>query len=129
MHQKLPNVEGRIVVIGDQKENFKRELRNLLQKRQGEDIENQSPLFLDIEPFETLCKMLRGVHTSDTIGVASQMIKAYQYMNSCPVGVYWPQKVDVFSNRTCLGRRLFDYENTSYWFIALVTLYTNPCIK
>lgn len=82
-----------------------------------------------MEPFEALCRMLRKVSKTDTIGGAPQMIKAYQYMNSCPVGVYWPQKKDIFSNRTLLGRKLFDYEDTEYWFIDPETLYTNPCVK
>ena len=50
-------------------------------------------------------------------------------MNCRPVGVYWPQKEDIFSNRTLLGRKLFDYEDTEYWFIDPVSLRTNPCNK
>ena len=50
-------------------------------------------------------------------------------MNSCPVGVYWPNKTDDFQNRTILGRRMFDYEDTLFWFIDPDTLKTNPCIK
>lgn len=37
------------------------------------------------------------------------------------------KKKDVFSNRTLLGRRLFNYEDTEFWFIDPVTLRTNPC--
>lgn len=48
-------------------------------------------------------------------------------MNSCPVGVYCPQKKNIFSNRTLLGRKLFDYEDTEYWFIDPETLYTCYC--
>ncbi len=57
------------------------------------------------------------------------MIKVYQYMNTCPVGVYWPHKADDFSHRTMLGRKLFDYEDTAYWFIDPDSLRTNPCNK
>ena len=128
-HRILSNVDGHIVAIGDQRENFKKELRKLLREKYGEDIENHEQLSLDMEPFEALCRMLRKVSKTDTIGGAPQMIKAYQYMNSCPVGVYWPQKKDIFSNRTLLGRKLFDYEDTEYWFIDPETLYTNPCVK
>ena len=117
------------MVIGDQRENFKKELRKLLREKYGEDIENHEQLSLDMEPFEALCRMLRKVSKTDTIGGAPQIIKAYQFMNSCPVGVYWPQKKDIFSNRTLLGRKLFDYEDTEYWFIDPETLYTNPCVK
>jgi len=84
---------------------------------------------LDMEPFEALCNMLRKVNKRDTIGGAPQMIKTYQYMNCRPVGVYWPEKIDDFSNRTILGRRMFDFEDTKYWFIDPVTLRTNSCHK
>lgn len=58
------------------------------------------------------------------------MIKVYQYMNSRPVGVYWPKKTDnAFSNRTLLGRKMLDYEDTEYWFIDPDTLFSNPCNK
>ena len=57
------------------------------------------------------------------------MIKSYQYMKVRPVGVYWPEKEDDYKNRTLLGRKLFDYEDTNYWFIDPDTLKTNPCVK
>lgn len=129
LHKILKNVNGHLVVIGDQRENFKRELRELLCEKHGNDIAQQKDFSLDMEPFEALCRMLRKVTPSDTIGGAPQMIKAYQYMNSCPVGVYWPEKKDIFSNRTLLGRKLFDYEDTEYWFMDPKTFYTNPCTK
>lgn len=128
-HRILSNVEGHFVAIGDQREAFKKELRALLQEKYGSKINELKNIHLDMEPFEALCRMLRRVSKSDTIGGAPQMIKAYQYMNSCPVGVYWPQKTDDFSNRTLLGRKMFDYEDTTYWFIDPDTLFTNPCIK
>lgn len=128
-HRILTNVDGHLVVIGDQRENFKKELRELLREKYGSASESGETFALDMEPFEALCRMLKKVSKSDTIGGAPQMIKAYQYMNSCPVGVYWPEKKDVFSNRTLLGRKLFDYEDTEYWFIDPETLYTNPCVK
>ena len=128
-HRILTNVEGHIVAIGDQREAFKKELRALLLEKYGPRLNEMQDIHLDKEPFEALCRMLKKVSKSDTIGGAPQMIKAYQYMNSCPVGVYWPQKIDVFSNRTLLGRKMFDYEDTAYWFIDPDTLMTNPCVK
>lgn len=128
-HRILSNIEGQFVAIGDQREAFKEELRLLLREKYGPNINQMSGLHLDMEPFEALCRMLKRASKGDTIGGAPQMIKAYQYMNSCPVGVYWPQKNDVFSNRTLLGRKMFDYENTTYWFIDPDTLLTSPCVK
>ena len=100
-----------------------------MREKYGSASESGETFALDMEPFEALCRMLKKVSKSDTIGGAPQIIKAYQYMNSCPVGVYWPEKKDIFSNRTLLGRKLFDYEDTEYWFIDPETLYTNPCVK
>lgn len=128
-HRILPNISGNIVVIGDQKKEFKKQLIALLNEKYRNHDDNQKELTLDMEPFEVLCKMLQNSDLKDTIGGAPQMIKSYQYMNSRPVGVYWPKKNDDFSNRTLLGRRLFDYEDTQYWFIDPVTLRTNPCHK
>lgn len=128
-HRIMSNVNGNFVAIGDRREDFKSELRNLLREKYGNDIEKQKGIVLDMEPFEALCRMLQKVKKSDTIGGAPQMIKSYQYMSCRPVGVYWPEKKDVFSNRTLLGRRLFEYEDTKYWFIDPVTLQSNPCNK
>ena len=128
-HRILTNVDGHFVAIGDQREAFKKELRALLREKYGPNLNEMQNLHLDMEPFEALCRMLKRASKADTIGGAPQMIKTYQYMNSCPVGVYWPQKTDVFSNRTLLGRKMFDYEDTAYWFIDPDTLLTNPCVK
>lgn len=53
-----------------------------------------------MEPFEVIRDMLKEQWESQqkrsekyrTIGGAPQMIKVYQYMNSRPVGMYWPEK-------------------------------------
>jgi hypothetical protein len=125
----LPTISGHIIAIGDQRSAFKYELRQLLKERYGENVNSWVGLSLDMEPFEALCRMLKKVTKVDTIGGAPQMVKSYQYMSCCPVGVYWPEKTDVFSNRTLLGRKMFDYEDTAYWFIDPETLYTNACVK
>lgn len=129
VHKIIPSINGAIVVIGDKREALKKELRSMLQEKYGEKIMSSKNLALDMEPFEALCKILKTSNLKDTIGGAPQMIKAYQYMNTCPVGVYWPRKESVFSGRTLLGRKMFDYEDTDYWFIDPDTLYTNPCFK
>ena len=126
-HRIMSNVYGNFVAIGDQRENYKRYLRRLLKEKHGENINKKNYIDLDMEPFEALCKMLKKAKVDDTIGGAPQMIKTYQYMNCRPVGVYWPEKVDTFSNRTLLGRKMFDYEDTRYWFIDPISLKTNPC--
>ena len=40
------------MAIGDQRENFKRELRDLLRKKYGNDIEKQKGIVLDMEPLK-----------------------------------------------------------------------------
>ena len=40
-HRIISSVSGNFVAIGDQRENFKRELRDLLRKKYGNDIEKQ----------------------------------------------------------------------------------------
>ncbi|MBO2527999.1 MAG: hypothetical protein CW335_07515 [Clostridiales bacterium] len=55
-HRILTNVSGNIVVMGDQKENYKKELRSILREKYGATIETQKGLSLDMEPFEALCK-------------------------------------------------------------------------
>ena len=124
MKHILPFIDGNIMVIGDQREALKRELRRLL------DPQKICPRHLDMEPFQALCNLLRNVHNPDTIGGAPQIIKVYQYMNARPLGIYWPNKgSDDFANRTLLGRKLFDYEDTDFWFMDPLTLRVNPCKK
>lgn len=36
-------------------------------------------------------------------------------MNCKPIGVYWPTKEN--GSATIMGRKLFEYENSDYWFI------------
>lgn len=124
-HRIIASVEGDIQVIGDMREEFKAQLRSMLKEKYGTNIEKKEGIALDMEPFETLCKMLKNVDKKATIGGAPQMIKSYQYMNCRPVGVYWPEKKDDFSNRTLLGRRMFDFEDTQFWFIDPTSLQTN----
>lgn len=127
----FPNVIGDLVVIGDQREKFLAELRKYFKDKYALDPKSSPQIPLEMEPFEVLCRMLERAEKSNTIGGAPQMIKIYQYMNGCPVGVYWPNKDETndFANRTILGRKLFDYEDTDYWFIDTKTLRTNACQK
>jgi hypothetical protein len=96
---------GRIVFAGDQGDLAKATLQEKL--RQSENT--PSGKRLDWEPFEVIRDMLRDRRHSETIGGGPQIVKVYQYMQSAPVGVYWPNKNSgkvIFGGRRCL-----EYEN------------------
>ena len=129
-HRIFRTVPGNIVVIGDKREEYKQELRRILQERYGPQCENYRGSGLDMEPFEALCNILRSANVCDTIGGAPQMVKTYQYLNSRPVGIYWPEKTeDPFQNRTLLGRKMYDFEDSDFWFMDPKTFYTHACHK
>jgi hypothetical protein len=126
----LPHVPGSIIIIGDQRETYKKVLRSILQEKYGPQGVNNGGNGLDMEPFEALRNMLREAKHIDTIGGAPQMVKSYQYMNSRPVGVYWPNKLEnPFKNRTILGRSMFEFEDSEFWFMDPETFITSPCYK
>ena len=126
----MHNVPGNIMVIGDQRETLKAEIRRLLVERYGTQCTEYTGLGLDMEPFEAMCNLLKKAKPDDTIGGAPQMVKVYQYQNSRPVGIYWPHMTEnAFENRTLLGRRMFDFEDTELWFMDPRTLHTYPCYK
>ena len=121
---------GNIGVIGDQAEQLKAELRRLLREKYGDHYESYQSNGFDMEPFEAMRNILRKANKSDTIGGAPQVIKVYQHMNTKPIGVYWPEKSeDTFQNRTLMGRKMFDFEDTEYWFMDPDSLLTNRCTK
>ena len=131
---------GRLILIGDNnlKKDFKERLRKLVLQKYGVADNTSTEHHFYMEPFEVIRDMLKEQWEAQqkrsekyrTIGGAPQMIKVYQYMNSRPVGMYWPEKSnDNFKNRTLLGRRLFDFEDTEYWFMDPYTFYTNACHK
>ena len=122
---------GKIAIIGDKQKEFKNKLCKFLNEKYGAKCSNYIGRGFDMEPFEVLRNMLLEADSGSTIGGAPQIIKVYQYMNSRPLGVYWPQKdnYDVFKNRTLLGRKVPDFEDTEYWFMDPYTFYTNACHK
>ena len=121
---------GHIFVIGDQKNNYVLRLREYMKNKYGDNFENYHGEKFDMEPFEVLRDMLKESTPHDTIGGAPQLVKVYQHMNARAVGVYWPKKEDdSFKNRKLMGRSMFDFEDTDYWFIDPETLRTNPCVK
>ena len=123
----LPYVKNTYVIIGDQKEEFKKRLKTKLIDKYGSNYNIDEEIYLDMEPFEVICDMLRESSKADSIGGAPQMIKSYQYMNCRPIGIYWPKKTDTLSNRTLLGRQLSKDEGKEYWFMDPETCVTNPC--
>jgi hypothetical protein len=52
---------------------------------------SQKPKF-NWEPLEVVRDMLRDPKHSETIGGAPQVVKVYQYMDSAPLAIYWPNK-------------------------------------
>lgn len=80
-HRIISSVSGNFVAIGDQRENFKRELRDLLRKKYGNDIEKQKGIVLDMEPFEALCRMLQKTDKRDNNRRSSaddQVVSVYE---------------------------------------------------
>lgn len=72
----------------------------------------------DLEPFDALCNLLKNRDKPSTVGGAPQMVKVYQYLNSKPIGVFWPELIPASNeNRTLLGRKMQSYEKSRYWFI------------
>ena len=120
-----------IRAIGDQAKKYMNKLKAYIKVKYHfeNDIERFNNISLDLEPFEVLCEMLKNSSRNDTIGGAPQIIKVHQYMRSSPLGVYWPEKTDDFSNRTLFGREMFDYEDTDFWFLDPATLNINLCRK
>lgn len=114
------NCFGPIGVIGDKREDFIRILRKILQRKYGENYEKSFGAGFDMEPYDALCALLKeeSSNNSSTVGGAPQMVKVYQYMKSGTIGVYWPKRDpnNPYRNRTLLGRKLLEYEETDYWF-------------
>ncbi len=118
---------GEIVFAGDKKREFVNELYMILSAKYGKALDENNGKGYDMEPLEALISLLRKSDKDDTIGGAPQIVKIYQHMNCRPVGVYWPfKKEDQRQNRTLLGRKLFEFEHTDYWFMNPETLRTEP---
>jgi hypothetical protein len=105
---------GRIAFAGDQAKVAK----ELLSQRLARDDHNHRTL--DMEPFEAVRDMLRSPKRSETIGGSPQVAKVYQYMNSAPLGVYWPNKDRGVVHLQ--GRPLLGYEHSERWVLDPDTL-------
>lgn len=120
-----------ICMIGDReaKNAFASELAQVLRKSYGQPFPNTPSQIAnlrnfesfhqwDLEPFDALCNLLKKRNKPSTIGGSPQMVKVYQYMNSKPVGVFWPNLISGSNkNRILLGRKMQSYEKSRYWFI------------
>jgi len=114
---------GKMVIIGDKKDCFVKELYNIISNKYGKHFESYNNQGYNMEPLEALIKLLKNTTSEDTIGGAPQIIKIYQHISSRPIGVYWPNKCeDIYKNRTLFGRRMFEFENTNYWFLDPETM-------
>lgn len=103
---------GRLAFAGDQAE--------VAMKLLSEKLATKDAQSLDMEPFEVIRDMLRNPAHSETIGGAPQIVKVYQYMETAPIGVFWPDKKTGkihLQGRLCLG-----YEGTDRWILDPDTL-------
>lgn len=109
---KGPGPFCKVVVAGDQASKFR---TLVLDKLATKHPNGTTFTGLDWEPFEVVRDMLRDPNHSETIGGAPQVVKVYQYMQTVPLGVYWPDKKTgnvYLQGRPCLG-----YERTEMWII------------
>ncbi len=121
---------GKLDVVGDKKRDFTERLKQILFQRYGIACQDYNGFGFDMEPFETMKKLLEESDGDSSIGGAPQMVKIYQHMNCRPIGIYWPEKTsDDFQNRTLIGRKMFPFEDTEYWFMDPNTYITNQCHK
>jgi hypothetical protein len=126
IHRKRKNEKGErnighFAFAGDQAPVARAALLEMLNERGQENLEKE----LDWEPFKVVRDMLRDNGKSETIGGSPQVVKVYQYMQTAPFGVYWPNKAEgkVFlQGRQCLG-----YERIDRWVLDPDTLHTEPC--
>jgi hypothetical protein len=106
---------GQIAFAGDQAHVAKQKLSELLSRDPS-----RIPTKLDMEPFQIIRDMLRDPDHPKTIGGAPQIAKVYQYMNSAPLGVYWPKKDGGIVHLQ--GRPLLGYERSERWVLDPDTL-------
>lgn len=127
-YKNFENHFGEIAVIGDMRDDYIGILKKIMKKKYGENYEFADGTF-DMEPYDALCELLEKEGPRSTVGGAPQMVKVYQYLSSGILGVYWPERDEgnPFANRTILGRKLLEYENTDYWFWDRNAQRSFPC--
>ncbi len=106
-----------IIFAGDYVEEAKERLVSLLRTRGTLTTKG-----FDMEPFEVLRDMIRdGKHP--LIGGAPQVLKVYEFMNTQPFAVFWPNRTS--QSITLLGRPLLPYEVTSRLVLDPDTLHVH----
>lgn len=111
------DVRAKVEFGGDQAPEARRRLLALLTSRYP-NLEKFHGL--NWEPFEVIRDMLRAPNHSETIGGAPQVVKVYQYLQTSPLAVYWPNRESgevVLQGRPCLG-----YERIDRWILDPDTL-------
>jgi len=102
--------------------------RQLLTKRLTDSLTaEKNAAALDWEPFEVIRDMLRNPRRSESIGGAPQVVKVYQYMQTAPIGVFWPQRKR--GKVSLQGRICLPYEYTDRWVLDPDTLRTELIVK
>lgn len=105
---------GLLAVAGDQGSNALDRLNSLIVGRaEGKRVSELEGF--NMEPFEVVRDMLRDGNKAPTIGGAPQVVKVYQYMQSAPLGVFWPSKDAGVVHLA--GRPIQGYENVDRWII------------
>lgn len=103
---------GKIAFAGDQSPLAK---QLLFERLDEEHKRSRKPVRLDLQPLMVVRDMLRNYPHLETIGGAPQVVKVYQYMNTAPLGVYWPNKAS--GQVTLLGRLCLGYERIDRWIL------------
>ncbi|MGV7095695.1 hypothetical protein [Desulfovibrio sp. QI0434] len=125
---KLHNKKiDKIIYAGDMKKELKKELYSILEDKYGKDFSKYNNCGFDMEPMQALINLLKKTTRNDTIGGAPQLVKIFPFMQCRPIGIYWPHRDDnkFKNNRTLLGRKLPDFENSDHWFMDPDTLVTH----
>lgn len=115
-------VSSKVAFAGDRASEGRDRLVTLLSRRCKSTDAFQG---LNWEPFEVIRDMLRDPKHSETIGGAPQVVKVYQYFQTAPLAVYWPDRA---SGKVVLqGRPCLDYERIDRWILDPDTLISsNP---
>jgi len=109
-----------LVFIGDYENEYRAALRDILEQRHGpqpRQVETRKEVNFDYEPVEALHLLLQQASRRDDlpmIGGAPQLIKVYPHGNDLPIGIRTTAK-----DHFLFGRRLFDWEKTSYPILEL----------
>jgi hypothetical protein len=123
------NTTTPIIWAGDQADTA----RKLLTERLTESLPiDKNAKALDWEPFEVIRDILRIPELRDpenpeSIGGAPQVVKVYQYMQTAPLGVFWPKRRR--GKVSLQGRICLPYEYTDRWVLDPDSLRTESITK